>query len=103
MTFWDYLHRQSGKFDARFIVAMTVIGLFAWAYAENPTDDTLLGALIAGFAGAWGFYLGSAKVNQEAREQQARLIDVIEKQSPAATTEQMNVKADAVTVEKQNG
>lgn len=47
--------------DAKFFIALVVISLFAWAYGENTDDDTMKGALIAAFAGAWGYYLGSSR------------------------------------------
>lgn len=46
--------------DPRLFVAFAIIGMFGWAFARNMGDDTMKGALIAAFAGAWGFYLGSS-------------------------------------------
>ena len=48
--------------DPRFIIAAVIIGLFAWAFdrAEGEQESLMTGALIAAFAGAWGFYLGSS-------------------------------------------
>ncbi len=45
--------------DPRFVIAFTIILLFAGAYIFHPSE-TMNGALIAAFAGAWGFYLGSS-------------------------------------------
>lgn len=50
-------------------IAFVVIGLFAFAYWNDPRDDTLKGALIGAFAGAWGYYLGSSKGAADNREQ----------------------------------
>lgn len=46
--------------DARFVIAVIVLGMFAWALSVDPDDATMKGALIAGFAGAWGYFLGSS-------------------------------------------
>lgn len=62
--------------DAKLMIAISVIGLFAWAYAENVDDDTMKGALIAGFAGAWGFYLGSSNNAQMGRASHDRALDL---------------------------
>jgi hypothetical protein len=48
-------------FDTRAAIALTIIAAFVAAYFKDPTDDTMKGALIAAFAGAWGYYLGSSK------------------------------------------
>ena len=45
--------------DPRFVIAFTIILLFAGAYIFHPSE-TMNGTLIAAFAGAWGFYLGSS-------------------------------------------
>jgi hypothetical protein len=62
---WRSLFCQSAKgFDARLLIAFTIIGMFAWAYARENDGDTrklMIGALIAAFAGAWGYYLGSSR------------------------------------------
>lgn len=51
--------------SAREIMAFAVVGLFAFAFISNPKDQTIVGALIAAFAGAWGFYLGGSKVGSD--------------------------------------
>lgn len=63
-------------FDAKLMIAVSVIGLFAWAYAADTNDDTMKGALIAGFAGAWGFYLGSSNSAVERRVTQDKALDL---------------------------
>ncbi len=54
--------------EPKFIIAYTIIIGFASAYVHSP-DDTMKGALIAAFAGAWGFYLGSANSSHTLRDQ----------------------------------
>lgn len=57
------------RFDMRAVVVLVIFGLFAWAYGENPGDQTFTGALIAAFSGAWGYYLGSSNSSKEIRQQ----------------------------------
>ncbi|MGJ3630202.1 hypothetical protein AB5I41_31400 [Sphingomonas sp. MMS24-JH45] len=51
--------------SAREIMAFAVVALFGFAFVKNPNDQTIVGALIAAFAGAWGFYLGGLKVGSD--------------------------------------
>lgn len=48
------------KPSAQLIIALLIIGYFGVAYLIDPADETMKGALIAAFAGAWGFFLGSS-------------------------------------------
>lgn len=50
------------------VISVLIIGLFTVAYLRNPSDQTLVGALIAAFSAAWGYYLGSSKGAAENRE-----------------------------------
>lgn len=43
-----------------FTICLIAIGIFAWAYAENPGDQTLIGAIIGAFNMAVGYWLGSS-------------------------------------------
>lgn len=58
------------------MIALSIIGLFGWAYAKNMNDDTMKGALIAGFAGAWGYYLGSSNTASRANDRADRGADL---------------------------
>lgn len=55
--------------DMRAIVVLIVFALFAWAFGNAPNDETMKGALIAAFAAAWGYYLGSSRSTTETRQQ----------------------------------
>jgi len=55
-------------FTPQLFIACLVVALFAWALGANPDDDTMKGALIAGFAGAWGYWLGSSQGSAKANE-----------------------------------
>lgn len=50
-------------------VSFTVIVLFGAAYAQNPNNEMLIGALISAFTGAVGYWLGSSKGAQDNRDQ----------------------------------
>jgi hypothetical protein len=62
--------------DPRFVIAYTIIALFAGAYVFNPSD-TMNGALIAAFAGAWGWYLGSSSGAAKGAENTAKALDIV--------------------------
>lgn len=61
--------------DPKFVIAYTIIVGFAYAYAKNP-DDTMKGALIAAFAGAWGYYLGSSNSSNHIRDQMDKALSL---------------------------
>ncbi len=61
--------------NPRFIVAYTIIMGFAVAYIHRPSD-TMNGALIAAFAGAWGYYLGSSNGTSQIRDQMGKALDL---------------------------
>lgn len=68
--------------EPRFIIAYSIIIGFAIAYAHNP-DDTMKGALIAAFAGAWGYYLGSSNSSNTVREQVGKALDIAAAAQPS--------------------
>jgi hypothetical protein len=61
--------------DPKFLIASVIIGIFARAYVLNP-DDTMKGALIAAFAGAWGYYLGSSRSASLAADRADKSLEV---------------------------
>lgn len=69
-------------YNPRFVIAYTIILGFAAAYIFHPSD-TMNGALIAAFAGAWGYYLGSSSATQQVREQMGKVIDIATSNSPS--------------------
>ena len=60
-----------------FIIALLIVGLFAWAYGENTNDDTMKGALIGAFNLAIGFYLGNVIGREKASENTGKAFDAI--------------------------
>jgi hypothetical protein len=66
----------------REFVALILLAYFGWAFYNNPTDDTIIGALLMAFAGAWGFYLGGSKTGADTAAKNA---DTVAAQAQAAT------------------
>lgn len=106
MNFWDYLDRRGERLierrklllakhldarslfrdavlgtDPRFIIASLIIGLFAWAFerSQGEQQSLMTGALIAAFAGAWGFYLGSSSGAKQADQRADKALDAAAK------------------------
>ncbi len=67
--------------DPKFVIAYTIIAGFAAAYVSNPSE-TMNGALIAAFAGAWGYYLGSSNSSNEIRSQVGKALAIAEAAQP---------------------
>jgi hypothetical protein len=70
------------EFGFREFVAMVLLGYFGWAFYQNPTNETIIGALLMAFAGAWGFYLGGSKVGSDTATKNA---DTVAAQAQGAT------------------
>jgi len=62
--------------DPRLLITLLLIGLFAWAYSANTDDDTMKGALIAAFAGAWGYWLGSSRGSADNAARADKALDI---------------------------
>lgn len=83
-----------------FIIALLIVGLFAWAYGENTNDDTMKGALIGAFNLAIGFYLGNVIGREKASENTGKAFEAITaaaNSSPAADTNAIH-PGDTVTL-----
>lgn len=70
------LDRLPGWPSEQFLIAVGILSLFAISYASNTNDETLKGALIAGFAGAWGYFLGSSDAGKRAGDRADKAIEV---------------------------
>lgn len=85
------------RIDPRFLVAMLIIALFAWAFAREGDKDTrnlMVGALIAAFAGAWGYYLGSSNTSARANDRADKALDLSKetlRQLPAPPAPDLNI------------
>ncbi|MFS0771024.1 hypothetical protein [Sphingomonas sp. 1P08PE] len=51
--------------DAREVMAFCIMGMFAYGFAKNPHEPLIVGAMIAAFSTAYGFYLGGSKVGSD--------------------------------------
>ena len=63
--------------DPRVAITFCLILLFAYAYAQEPSDQAMKGALIAAFAAAYGYWIGAAKANETATENTGKAFDAI--------------------------
>lgn len=80
MTHWQ--HVADRFIDPKFVIAVIVLSLFGWALGVDPDDATMKGALIAGFAGAWGYYLGSSNAASQQREATTKALDLATLHAP---------------------
>lgn len=62
--------------EPRFIITLMLIGLFAFAYIDDPSDQAMKGAIIAAFSAAYGFWIGS-KQNEQATENTGKAFEAI--------------------------
>ncbi len=58
-------------------MAFAVVGLFAYAFWRNPSEQLMLGAIIAAFTTAIGFYLGGSKVGSDTATKNADTLTAI--------------------------
>lgn len=72
---------------AREFMAFAVVALFAYAFWRNPSEQLMLGAIIAAFTTAIGFYLGGSKVGSDTATKNADTLTAIgtNAASPTAT------------------
>lgn len=77
--------------EPRFLIAYGILIGFFVAYGFNPSD-TMNGALIAAFAGAWGYYLGSSNSSQEIRKQMGQTLDIAHQALPPAPHPDIELK-----------
>lgn len=77
---------------AREAMAFAVVALFAYAFWRNPSEQLMLGAIIAAFTTAIGFYLGGSKVGSDTATKNADTL--ADAASKAATAPSASGKAD---------
>lgn len=70
------MNQGTGFKDPRFLIAYTIILLFSGAYVYKPTE-TMTGAIIAAFAGAWGYYLGSSRGASQLNDNIGKVADAV--------------------------
>lgn len=62
--------------EPRFIITLLLIGLFGFAYLNDPADQAMKGAIIAAFSAAYGFWIGS-KNNEQATANTGKAFEAI--------------------------
>lgn len=78
----------------RAVITAVVLLLFGYAYAQNPSDEMMKGALIAAFSLAVSYWLGSSKGSSDKAEQ-------IERQDQSAQVERRFKETQNVVVVNQ--
>lgn len=61
--------------SSQLIVALLLIGLFGFAYYNNPQDEMMKGALIAAFAAAYSYWLGSSNGSKDSGDALRRIAE----------------------------
>ena len=77
------------SFHFREILALTVVLYFGYAFYHSPSDPLIVGALIANFSNATGFYLGGSKTGADTASQNATTLAMA-----ARSTEPQPVQVD---------
>lgn len=72
------------KNNAREFIAFAIVALFAFAFFVNPHEPLLIGAMIAAFTTAIGFYLGGSKTGADNAKTNS---DTLAAQSASATAD----------------
>lgn len=79
------------KFQAREGMASAVVALFAYAFWRNPSEQLMLGAIIAAFTTAIGFYLGGSKVGSDTATKNADTLTAIGSSASAPKVQDVHV------------
>ncbi len=62
--------------EPRFLITLMLIGLFGFAYIQDPSDQAMKGAIIGAFSAAYGFWIGS-KTNEDATKNTGKAFEAI--------------------------
>jgi hypothetical protein len=76
---------MSGWNDPRFVITLLLVGLFGYAFAQDPSDESMKGAIIAAFSTAYGFWLAGKEKEQSTANTGKALTAILNAQeAPAA-------------------
>jgi hypothetical protein len=77
---------SAGWNDPRFVITLLLVGLFGYAFAQDPADESMKGAIIAAFSTAYGFWL-AGKEKEQSSANTGKALDAIlaAQEAPAAT------------------
>ncbi len=89
---------MNGWNEPRVWVSIALIALFGYAFAHNPADEAMKGALITGFAAAYGYWLGSSKGATVAQEQVTAALRVASNSTDGDGSRPTGQPDDPVTV-----
>lgn len=78
--------------EPRFVITLLLILLFGYAYAQEPADQAMKGAIIAAFSAAYGFWLGT-RSNDKATENTGKAFDAITAAAQAGAPTKENENA----------
>lgn len=59
----------------QFFISLMLIGLFAYAYYNNPQDEMMKGAMIAAFSASYGYWLGSSTGSKQSGDVVRRIAE----------------------------
>ena len=57
------------------VISLILIGLFGYAYYNNPQDEMMKGAMIAAFAASYGYWLGSSTGSKQSGDVVRRIAE----------------------------
>lgn len=94
---------MSGWNDPRFVITLLLVGLFGYAFAHNPADEAMKGAIIAAFSTAYGFWL-AGKEKEQSTVNTGKALDAIRaaQESPAAPVHAAKEAANQVAAAAQD-
>ena len=87
------------SFHFREILALIVVFYFGYAFYHNPADPLIVGALIANFSNATGFYLGGSKVGSDTASQNATTLAMAARSTEPQQVQVMNNANEPIPVE----
>lgn len=62
------------RVDIRAVITIIIFCMFGYGYISDINDETMRGAMIAAFSGAWGYWLGSSKGSADKAKELARKV-----------------------------
>lgn len=62
-------------FSPQLVISLILIGLFGYAYYNNPQDEMMKGAMIAAFAASYGYWLGSSTGSKQSGDVVRRIAE----------------------------
>lgn len=84
--------------DPRFVISLSVMVIFAWAFAENVSDDTMKGAIIGALNIAVGYWLGSSSGSARNADRADKAMEVAHAATVASASDPTGKQGDPVHV-----